>query len=48
MLEAVRKGPHGVGDLGVDGVLLAARWCGVVRFVQNEQRARTEVAQPIA
>ena len=34
--------------LGVDSVLLATRWCCVVGFVQNEQRARTEIAQPIA
>ena len=48
MLEAISQRPNGVGNLGIDGVLLAAGGSRVVRFVQNEQRAWTEVAQPIA
>ena len=48
VFEAFGEVFHRPGDLCVDGILRSARRCGVVRFIQNEQRARSEVVQPRA
>ena len=48
MLEPWGEVAHGAGDLGVDGIMLAARWRGVMGFIQDEQRAAAEGPQPVA
>ncbi len=48
VLEPRGEVADGAGDLRVDGVLLAAGRGGVVRFVEDQQRAAAEIAQPVA
>ena len=48
MLEPRGQVADGPGDLRVDGVFLAARRGGVVGFVEDQQRAGAEVAEPVA
>src|SRR5438132_1028393 len=47
VLEAIRKAPDGFGDLRIDSVLLTAGRSGVVRFIENQERSRAELVQPI-
>ena len=39
--------PDGTRDLGVDGILLPARWCSMVGLIEDEQRTAAESAEPI-
>jgi len=48
MLEARRQIADGAGDLGVDSVARPTGRGGVVGFVQDEQSAGAELAQPVA
>ena len=48
MLEPGGQVANGAGDLRIDGVFLATGRGGMVGFVQDEQRAGAEVAEPIA
>jgi hypothetical protein len=38
--------PNGTCDLRIDGVALTAGWRRVVRLVQDQHRARPEIAEP--
>src|SRR5205823_4291297 len=48
MLEAWRQVTSRTSELGVDRILRTARRRDVVRLVQNQQRARPELAKPVA
>jgi hypothetical protein len=48
MFEARREVPNGPRDVGVDGVSLATRWGRVMGFVQDEEAAWAEGAEPVA
>ncbi len=47
MFETFGEFLHGSGSLRIDGISLPAGWSRVVRFVQNQQRARSEIAEPV-
>lgn len=47
MLKPLCKIPNGPGDLGVDGIALAACGSRVVGFVQDQETPGTERTQPI-
>ena len=48
VLEPRGEVADGPRDVGVDGILLAAGGRGVMRLVQDEERAAAEFAQPVA
>src|ERR1039458_16157 len=48
MLEARREIADRPRDVGVDGVSLAARWGRMMGFVQDEEAAWVEGAEPVA
>ncbi len=48
VFEARREIADGPRDVGVDGVSLAARWGRVMGFVQDEEAAWAEGAEPVA
>ena len=48
VLETPGDLAHGLRELTVDGVARAARRCGVVRLVEDQQGARPELAQQVA
>ncbi len=48
MLEPAAEVADGAGELGLDAVTAAARRRRVVGFVQDQQAARQQVAQPLS
>ncbi len=48
VLETGGQITDGLGDLRIDGVPLARRWCGMVRFVEDEERPWKKSPQPVA
>ncbi len=48
MLETIGEPPNRAGELAVNGVARPARRRRVMRLVEDEQRARSEVAEKVA